>query len=65
LYGSSENFIFLRETFNTQIDLSHREAELSPTHLLEPDDPVYLWRERMPDLHSGIARRAPGFPIQV
>jgi len=26
LYGGSENFIFLRETCNTQVDFAHREA---------------------------------------
>jgi len=36
---------------------------MSPTSLLEPDDPVYIWRERMLDIHDGIARCALGFPI--
>ena len=36
---------------------------MSPTSLLEPDDPVYLWRESLLDLHGGIARRALGFPV--
>jgi glutathione S-transferase len=36
---------------------------MSPTHLLEPDDPVYIWRERMLDIHGGIARRALGFAV--
>jgi glutathione S-transferase len=34
----------------------------SPFPLLEPDDPVALWRGRMLDLHGGLARRAPGHP---
>lgn len=33
----------------------------SPLRLLEPDDPVHAWRERMLDLHGGLARRAPCF----
>jgi glutathione S-transferase len=36
---------------------------MSPARLLEPDDPVYAWRERMLDLHGGLARRAKGFPV--
>ena len=36
---------------------------MSPTRLLEPDDPVYIWRDRMLDIHEGIARRALGFPV--
>jgi hypothetical protein len=29
--------------------------------LIAPEDPVYLWRERLLDIHGGIARRALGF----
>jgi glutathione S-transferase len=36
---------------------------MSPTRLLEPDDPVYAWRERMLDLWGGYARQAKGFPV--
>jgi glutathione S-transferase len=36
---------------------------MSATRLLEPDDPVYIWRECMLDIHGGIARRALGFPV--
>lgn len=36
---------------------------LSPQRLLEPDDPVYAWRERMLDLHDGFARKAKGYPV--
>lgn len=36
---------------------------MSPAHLLEPDDPVYAWRERMLDLHGGMARKATGYPV--
>jgi glutathione S-transferase len=36
---------------------------MSPQRLLEPDDPVYAWRERMLDLHGGVARRAKGYPV--
>ncbi|HEV7268778.1 MAG TPA: glutathione S-transferase family protein [Falsiroseomonas sp.] len=31
----------------------------SPVPLLEPDDAVHAWRERMLDLHGGLARRMP------
>jgi glutathione S-transferase len=30
--------------------------------LLEPDDPIHPWRERMLALHGGLAARAPGYP---
>jgi glutathione S-transferase len=33
----------------------------SPLRLLEPDDAVHAWRERLLDLHGGMARRAPSF----
>lgn len=36
---------------------------VSPLRLLEPDDPVYAWRERMLDLWDGYARQAKGFPV--
>ncbi len=36
---------------------------VSPIRLLEPDDPVYAWRERMLDLHGGLARLACGYPV--
>jgi glutathione S-transferase len=36
---------------------------VSPTRLLEPDDPVYAWRERMLDLFGGYAREAKGYPV--
>jgi glutathione S-transferase len=36
---------------------------MSPARLLEPDDPVYLWRERMLDINGGIARSVLGFPV--
>jgi glutathione S-transferase len=35
---------------------------VSPLRLLEPDDPVYRWRERMLDLFGGYAREAKGYP---
>lgn len=38
---------------------------VSPIRLLEPDDPVYAWRERMLDLFDGYARRAKGYPVWV
>jgi glutathione S-transferase len=36
---------------------------MSPTRLLEPDDPVYAWRERLLDLFGGYAREAKGYPV--
>jgi glutathione S-transferase len=36
---------------------------ISPIRLLEPDDPLYAWRERMLDLWDGHARKAKGFPV--
>jgi len=36
---------------------------MSPIRLLEPDDPVYAWRERVLDLFGGYARSAKGFPV--
>lgn len=38
---------------------------MSPIRLLEPDDPVFAWRERMLDLWGGYARAAKGFPVWV
>ncbi len=35
----------------------------SPFRLIEPDDPIYAWRERMLDLYGGLARAAPGHPL--
>jgi glutathione S-transferase len=36
---------------------------VSAFKLLEPDDPVYLWRERLLDAFDGLARKAPGFAV--
>lgn len=36
---------------------------VSPQRLLEPDDPLYAWRERMLDLWDGYARNAQGYPV--
>jgi glutathione S-transferase len=36
---------------------------MSPIRLLEPDDPVFAWRERLLDLHNGYARNAKGYPV--
>ena len=36
---------------------------MSPIRLLEPDDPVYAWRERMLGLHDGYAGKAKGYPV--
>lgn len=36
---------------------------VSPVRLLEADDPIYLWRERVMDLFGGYARNAVGYPV--
>jgi glutathione S-transferase len=36
---------------------------VSPFRLLEADDPVYAWRERLLDAFDGLARNSPGFPV--
>lgn len=38
---------------------------VSPVRLLEPDDPMYAWRERMLDLFDGMPRQARGYPVWV
>ncbi|UVO27842.1 glutathione S-transferase family protein [Bradyrhizobium arachidis] len=36
---------------------------VSPFRLLETDDPVYAWRERLLDAFDGMARTSPGFAV--
>ena len=36
---------------------------ISPIRLLESDDPLYAWRERLLDLWGGYARSAPGYAV--
>jgi len=36
---------------------------VSPIRLLEPDDPVFAWRERVLGLWGNYAREAKGFPV--
>lgn len=36
---------------------------VSPFGLLEPQDPVYAWRERLLDAFFGLARKLPGLPL--
>jgi glutathione S-transferase len=36
---------------------------VSPFRLLEADDPVYTWRERLLDAFGGLARNSPGFAV--
>jgi glutathione S-transferase len=36
---------------------------ISPAHLLEPDDPIAAWRERLLDSHGGLARKSKGYPV--
>lgn len=38
---------------------------VSPLRLLEPDDPLFNWRERMLDLFGSYAREAKGYPVWV
>jgi glutathione S-transferase len=35
----------------------------SPFKLLEPNDPIAAWRERMLDLYGGLARNSVGYPV--
>jgi glutathione S-transferase len=35
----------------------------SPFKLLEPSDPIALWREWMLDLYGGLARNSVGYPV--
>lgn len=36
---------------------------VSPFKLLEQDDPIYAWREKLLDAFDGMARRSPGFAV--
>lgn len=36
---------------------------VSPFKLLEADDPIYKWRDRLLDAFDGMARRSPGFEV--
>lgn len=36
---------------------------VSPFKLLETDDPVYAWREKLLDAFDGMARQSPGFAV--
>jgi glutathione S-transferase len=36
---------------------------VSPFKLLEADDPVHAWRERLLDAFDGLARKSPGFAV--
>jgi len=36
---------------------------VSPFKLLETDDPIYAWRERLLDAFNGLARNSPGFAV--
>ncbi len=36
---------------------------VSPFKLLEADDPVYAWREKLLDAFDGMARQSPGFAV--
>jgi len=36
---------------------------VSPFKLLEAEDPVYAWREKLLDAFDGLARKSPGFAV--
>jgi glutathione S-transferase len=36
---------------------------VSPFKLLEADDPVYAWREKLLDAFDGMARTSPGHAV--
>src|SRR5690349_1148966 len=36
---------------------------VSPFKLLEENDPIYAWREKLLDAFDGLARRSPGFAL--
>ncbi|MGY3123558.1 glutathione S-transferase [Bradyrhizobium sp. S3.14.4] len=36
---------------------------VSPFRLLEVDDPVYAWREKLLDAFDGMARKSPGHAV--
>jgi glutathione S-transferase len=36
---------------------------VSPTRLLEPDDPLFAWRERLLQMYDGYAWKAKGYPV--
>ena len=36
---------------------------VSPFRLLEENDPIYTWREKLLDAFGGLARKSPGFPV--
>src|SRR3984893_2489258 len=36
---------------------------VSSFQLLEADDPIYAWRERLLDAFDGMSRKSPGYPV--
>jgi glutathione S-transferase len=36
---------------------------ISPQQLLERDDPIFAWRQRLLDAHDGLAGKAKGYPV--
>lgn len=36
---------------------------VSPVKLIEPENPLYAWRERMLDLHGALGRKAKGYSV--
>jgi hypothetical protein len=36
---------------------------VSPARLVEPDDPLFGWRERLLQMYDGYASKAKGYPV--
>jgi hypothetical protein len=36
---------------------------IGPFELLEDNDPIYAWRERLLDAFDGMARKSPGYDV--
>jgi glutathione S-transferase len=54
-----------RPAYADYIAFSHLQwaRSVNPYRLLNPDDPVFGWRERMLDLFDGLARKQPGYDV--
>ena len=55
LAGADRELRFSPHCWKTRMALAHKGLNVE---LLEPDDPVFFWRERLLDLFDGLARRA-------
>lgn len=76
--GFRKSLEVMRQTFKTQAYLGGAAPNyadyivfggfqwarvVSPFKLLEADDPVYAWREKLLDAFDGMARKSPGFAV--